>query len=108
MPFIASGTQANAGCWPCDINCDGKVDGADLGILLAVFGTDSAQADFDENGIVDGADLGLMLATWGPVAEPPEIQLVASPKEFLVGDEAYVRYQVQVPPSGGLEPANRG
>jgi hypothetical protein len=103
MPFIASGTQANAGCWPCDINCDGKVDGADLGILLAVFGTDSAQADFDENGIVDGADLGLMLATWGPVAEPPEIQLVVSPKEFLVGDEANVRYQVQIPPSGGLE-----
>ncbi len=47
-----------------DINGDGVVDGADLGILLNNWGGDGA-ADLNGDGIVDGADLGLLLNNWG-------------------------------------------
>lgn len=58
---------ANSFC-PCrvDFNHDGIVDGADLGLLLAAWGTDQCPFDANGSGDVDGADLGLMLAAWGP------------------------------------------
>ncbi len=51
-----------------DLNCDGSIDGADLGLLLAAWG-ECAQcpgclADLDGNCAVDGGDLGLLLANW--------------------------------------------
>ncbi|RPG15144.1 MAG: hypothetical protein CBB69_010325 [Phycisphaera sp. TMED9] len=47
-----------------DLNEDGRVDGADLGILLSLWGTSGSVADLDGSGFVDGADLGLILAFW--------------------------------------------
>ncbi|MEY4533961.1 MAG: Dockerin type domain, partial [Planctomycetota bacterium] len=47
-----------------DLNGDGTVDGADLGILLGSWGNPGA-ADLDGNGTVDGADLGALVADWG-------------------------------------------
>jgi hypothetical protein len=58
-------------CCPADLNFDGVVDGADLGILLAAWNTNDPCADLSGDGIVGGADLGLMLAAWGPC--PSEI-----------------------------------
>lgn len=52
---------------PSDLNGDGVVDGADLGILLGSWGA-SGGGDLDGNGVVDGADLGLLLGAWGPCA----------------------------------------
>ncbi|MFO0962676.1 MAG: hypothetical protein U0625_07180 [Phycisphaerales bacterium] len=49
---------------PSDLNGDGHVDGADLGILLGSWGT-SGPADINGDGTVDGADLGIMLGSWG-------------------------------------------
>ena len=49
-----------------DLNSDGAVDGADLGMLLAAWGA-AGTADFNGDGKIDGADLGQMLAAWGPV-----------------------------------------
>ena len=53
---------------PCsgdaDLNADGHVDGADLTILLAGWGSSAGLADIDCSGIVDGADLTRMLADW--------------------------------------------
>lgn len=51
---------------PADLNGDGVVDGADLGLLLAAWGTCAERSprcvgDLDGNGAVDGADLGLLL-----------------------------------------------
>ncbi|MFO0962587.1 MAG: hypothetical protein U0625_06725 [Phycisphaerales bacterium] len=46
-----------------DLNGDGAIDGADLGLLLAGWGT--ADADLNGDGTTDGADLGLLLAQWG-------------------------------------------
>jgi hypothetical protein len=48
---------------PEDMNGDGTVNGADLGLLLAAWGTDAG--DFNGDGTTDGADLGLMLAVFG-------------------------------------------
>ena len=47
-----------------DLNADGRVDGADLGILLSLWGTSDSDADLDGSGAVDGGDLGLILAFW--------------------------------------------
>ena len=51
-----------------DVNGDGTVDAADLGALLALWGTNgnsSPRADANQDGIVDAADLGLLLGYWG-------------------------------------------
>ncbi len=53
-----------AGCLG-DIDHDGDIDGADLGVLLTVWGEDDEFADLDGSGEVNSADLGLLLAAWG-------------------------------------------
>lgn len=50
-----------------DLDASGTVDGADLGALLALWGTAECSADLDGNGIIDGADLGALLSAWGDV-----------------------------------------
>ena len=58
------GVPDNCATCPADVNADGTVDGADLGLLLASW-SGSGPADLNADGIVDGADLGLVLAAWG-------------------------------------------
>ena len=48
---------------PADLNGDGQVNGADLGLMLAAWGT-SGPGDLNNDGVVNGADLGLLLAAW--------------------------------------------
>jgi hypothetical protein len=43
---------------------DGKVDGADLSVILANWGHDGL-GDFNQDDVVDGNDLGFLLANWG-------------------------------------------
>lgn len=50
---------------PADLNGDGVVNGADLGIMLGAWGTAGGAADVDGSGTVDGADLGTLLGNWG-------------------------------------------
>ncbi|MFO0874453.1 MAG: FG-GAP-like repeat-containing protein [Phycisphaerales bacterium] len=50
--------------FPGDLDHDGVVDGADLGLLLAAWGSSDADADLNADGVVDGADLGALLAAW--------------------------------------------
>ena len=51
---------------PGDLDGGGQVDGGDLGLLLAAWGTPDPSADLNGDGTVNGADLGLLLAAWGP------------------------------------------
>jgi hypothetical protein len=55
---------------PCvaDIFADGRVDGADLAVLLTRWGAADASGlgDLDGDGLVAGADLAIMLSSWGP------------------------------------------
>lgn len=48
-----------------DINGDGIVDTADLGILISAFGTSDPSADINSDGTVDTADLGILIGAFG-------------------------------------------
>jgi hypothetical protein len=51
-----------------DLDHNGVVDGADIGLLLLKWGQGAGSpADLDGNGLVDGGDLGLLLLNWGPL-----------------------------------------
>ena len=47
-----------------DINNDGKVDGADIGLLIGAWGSSNPAADINHDGVVDGGDLGILLGNW--------------------------------------------
>jgi hypothetical protein len=47
-----------------DFDCNGTVDGADLGLLLSNWGG-TGITDIDRNGVTNGADLGITLSLWG-------------------------------------------
>lgn len=53
---------------PADLDGDGAVNGADLGILLGAWGSCRGLAacagDLTRDGVVDGGDLGALLAAW--------------------------------------------
>ncbi|MCA9285879.1 MAG: hypothetical protein KDA22_11720 [Phycisphaerales bacterium] len=52
---------------PADLDGNGEVNGADLGLMLGAWGPcDGCPADLNADGAVDGADLGELLAAWGP------------------------------------------
>lgn len=51
------------GCVAADLNCDGLVNGTDLGQLLTQWGTDGS-ADLNGDGTVNGTDLGQLLVAW--------------------------------------------
>ncbi len=55
--------QVAPACEPADIDCNGSVDGADLGMLLSNWGG-TGSGDVDDSGAVDGADLGTVLSAW--------------------------------------------
>jgi len=56
---------------PADLNGDGLVDGADLGLLLNAWGDcPNCLADLTGDGVVDGADLGVLLNAWGACPLP--------------------------------------
>lgn len=51
-----------------DLTGDGKVDGADLGVLLGTWGPcagTTCPADINRDGHVNGADLGLVMGSFG-------------------------------------------
>ncbi len=50
---------------PADLNGDGQVNGADLGLVIGGWGQ-PGPADLNGDGTVDGADLGMVIGTWGP------------------------------------------
>jgi hypothetical protein len=51
-----------------DLNLDGQIDSADLGLLLLYYGEtgEGVPADLNHDGIVDSADMGLLLLYFGP------------------------------------------
>jgi len=62
---VSEAMLACVGGLPGDLDGDGVVGGADLGLLLAAWGSADPDADLDGSGTVDGSDLGLLLASWG-------------------------------------------
>jgi len=62
----AAAQCAAADCAAADTNDDGVVNGEDLALVLALWGTNNAAADINHDGVVEGADLTLVLGSWGP------------------------------------------
>ena len=64
----SDGDGAIDGCDPAvpgDLNADGVVNGADLGILLGAWGAAAGNfADLNQDGSVNGIDLGVLLGNW--------------------------------------------
>lgn len=61
--WVGSG---GANCALADFDCDGVVDGTDLGILLGYWGAcPGCAADLNGDGIVNGTDLAVLLGSWG-------------------------------------------
>ena len=66
---LALAADARAQC-KGDLNSDGRVNGIDLGTLLAWWGPASSGnysivCDLNRDGFVNGGDLGIMLSNWG-------------------------------------------
>ena len=57
-----SGSIQTACNVPGDLNNDCRVDGADIGLFLALWGSDDEYADFNGDDQVNGVDLGLLLS----------------------------------------------
>lgn len=62
--IVATLSATIGGGNPADLNGDGFVNGADLGILLANWGA-PGPGDLDHDGIVGGGDVGILLGNWG-------------------------------------------
>lgn len=62
--FITPWRIPGASC-PADFDGNGNVDGIDLAMLLAQWGTDGS-ADLNDDGTVSGTDLTFILSAWGP------------------------------------------
>ena len=55
--------ESSCRCSP-DINLDGRVNAADLGLLLVAWGGWYPPADINNDGTIDGADLAQLLVAW--------------------------------------------
>lgn len=66
VQFVTVAGGSGGSPCPADVDGDGAVAGADLGVLLAAWG--DVSPDIDGDGIVGGSDLGMMLAAWGVCA----------------------------------------
>ncbi|MBC24426.1 MAG: hypothetical protein CMJ32_10995 [Phycisphaerae bacterium] len=62
--FTLSGVSASADC-PADLSGDGLVDGQDIGLLFANWGSRGPEGDLDQDGSVGGSDLGALMSAWG-------------------------------------------
>lgn len=64
---MALAPSARAQSCAGDLNGDGVVNGADLGLLLSAWGSTGAGivGDLNADGVVDGADLGALISAWG-------------------------------------------
>lgn len=52
-----------------DVNADGIIDSADLGMLLGVYGSSEPAGDFNNDGRVDAADIGMLISAFGDTCD---------------------------------------
>ena len=53
---------------PEDLNGDGIIDQADLGILMSAYGSDDG-GDINGDGVTDQVDLGMLMSAWGTTCQ---------------------------------------
>jgi len=62
---LPENTTKSVECHPADFNQDGRVDSADLELLLRSWGRTDSPFDLNRDGVVDREDLELLLISWG-------------------------------------------
>jgi len=61
---VVTGKFVGLNC-PADFNNDGIVDGADISIILNVFGSSTARLDLNDDGIINSGDISFVLNLFG-------------------------------------------
>ena len=89
--LVALTTRPAAGQCPGDITGNGMVNGADLGLVLAAWGsdgTDEPGSDINADGLVNGADLAFVIGAFGPCITVPSwaTLIEAQPDPAVVWD----------------------
>jgi trimeric autotransporter adhesin len=91
LGLLISASPAHAGgqslCCPGDLDGDGSVAAADLGMLLGAWGPvpEEEPADLDGSGAVDASDLAVLLGAWGVCPAPCLKTLVVGTVELVDG-----------------------
>jgi formylglycine-generating enzyme required for sulfatase activity len=94
---IAAGGFAASAAGQCigNLNNDGAVDGTDLGVMLAAWGScpdeGPCPSDLTADGFVDGDDLGVLLGGWGicPGAPSWAVVLEWAPDPTVITDATW-------------------
>jgi hypothetical protein len=83
-----------------DYNGDGKIDGADLAVLLANWGSHDSDYDLSGDNIVGPEDLGILLGTWGSLSSGANIDPTSTNCQDLTITSVYhVTYFDLIPES---------
>ncbi|MFZ9689651.1 MAG: SUMF1/EgtB/PvdO family nonheme iron enzyme [Phycisphaerales bacterium] len=90
--LVAMTTRPAMGQCPGDITGNGMVNGADLGLVLAAWGSDGSDepgSDINADGLVNGADLAFVIGAYGPCITVPSwaTPIEAQPDPAVVWDE---------------------
>jgi formylglycine-generating enzyme required for sulfatase activity len=91
VALFALTTRPAAAQCPGDVTGNGVVDGADLGLVLAAWGsdgTDEPGSDINADGLVNGADLAFVIGAFGPCITVPSwaTLIEAQPDPAVVWD----------------------
>jgi formylglycine-generating enzyme required for sulfatase activity len=89
--LVALTTRPAAAQCPGDITGNGVVDGADLALVLAAWGSDGSDepgSDINADGLVNGADLAFVIGAFGPCITVPSwaTLIEAQPDPAVVWD----------------------
>ena len=78
-----------------DLSGDGLVNGGDLTLLLAAWGTSDPLIDLDRDGTIGGGDLTLLLAAWSVEPDAPDEGGGDGPTGGPSGDRRVVGYYIE-------------
>ena len=101
LAVLALAAPASAQSCQGDIAQDGRVDGGDLGLVLANWGPVSSSAvsracDLNNDNVVSGIDLGILLGSWGacPIIVPTWAELIEATPDPQVVTSASLRASI--------------
>lgn len=92
---------ASMGQCTADLNGDGEVNGTDLAILLANWGSTQGATtwgDLNGDGAVDQVDMNVVLDEWGCRSQP-ELQLRCEPSIIHTGVATPIVISIELPPA---------
>nr|QNO58081.1 hypothetical protein OJKMNAAM_00002 [Methanosarcinales archaeon ANME-1 ERB7] len=101
--YIHNPSQPSQGV-SADLNCDGKVDRSDSGILMSYWGTDGSGAtscrspDINQDGIVNSLDLNILKSQWTQPNETPVARITMTSGSEVAYEDEVLELTV---PSGG-------